>query len=841
MKLVIDGRPVEVRSPTTVLDAALEAGIAIPHLCDHARLQPFGACRLCLVEIKGRRGFPPSCCTPVEEGMDILTQTPELQKIRLEILEMILSEHPFACLICSEKDQCQDKKSTIRKVAETTGCILCPNDKRCELQKVVADMGLDKVRYPALYRNFDVRKDDPFFDRDYNLCILCGRCVRVCREVRGASAIDFVSRGSLTVIGTALDRPLAQSGCQFCGACVDVCPTGALSERASRPDERPDGQADTVCALCSNGCRLSLALKGGRLISVEPSESGPANRGQACVKGRFLAREIVSGERRILQPHVRKGEELVEATWEEAFATAAKKLAGLSGSETALITSPQASLEDLFAAYKFGREVLRTDNISGAAGLSGFSAFSDFLAETGVSSGLNMTLEEIGRADVIVVCGENLPVSQPLIWLEVLKSVRGGAKLIVLDTEETKASLHAALSIRIDPGDWASALIRLAAEILPAKKKARLSRVDGFNKFQDSLKRVPRFSDEKTGLKTDGIREAARLLGSSSKAMFFLGPELALGDGTEGALEALWNISVLTGGRLWPSVQENNLRGELELRRALAVKAADFGDLLDSVRQGGIKALYLTGPAPRLDRSRLEVLIVQDPYWSPNAQQADVVFPAATFLAAEGTFVSMEGRVQRFGRAVAPAGESKPDWEILAGLARAMGSDALNYENSGQVLKHVESAGGAFSGVSGQEAVTGSLFIKEGLKGKSRKFLPLPARAFHRAIDTHYPFSLILTYGLDYYRSFILSRDVKGLRKLRDSSWVAIDPEDADSLGLKDGDKVVLESQQGTVVGLVRVSKTVGRGNVRAWFLVPGEMGLEWWGRGPTPVKVGKG
>jgi len=189
MKLVLNGNEIEFEGRPTILNLARNNGVAIPSLCDHERLTPFSGCRLCLVEIEGRRGFPPSCGTYAEEGMDIKTDTPQLKKLRQQILELILSEHPSSCLICSEKQDCDDHKSTIRKVGETTGCVLCPNNGRCELQDVVESLEIKNVPFPALYRDFDVKKKDPFIDRNYNLCILCGRCVRMCHEVRGASAI----------------------------------------------------------------------------------------------------------------------------------------------------------------------------------------------------------------------------------------------------------------------------------------------------------------------------------------------------------------------------------------------------------------------------------------------------------------------------------------------------------------------------------------------------------------------------------------------------------------------------------------------------------------------------
>ncbi|MDH4219914.1 MAG: 2Fe-2S iron-sulfur cluster-binding protein, partial [Candidatus Aminicenantes bacterium] len=187
MKLIIDGKQLEAEGHKTILEAAQENNIFIPSLCDHPQLTPFGGCRLCIVEIKGRKGFAPSCSTYPEESMEVKTDSVKLRRLRKQIMGLILSEHPDACLICSEKENCDEYKSTIRKVGEVTGCVLCPNNGRCELQDVVEAVRIEKIDFPSLYRDYEVRKDDPFFDRNYNLCILCGRCVRVCHEIRGAS------------------------------------------------------------------------------------------------------------------------------------------------------------------------------------------------------------------------------------------------------------------------------------------------------------------------------------------------------------------------------------------------------------------------------------------------------------------------------------------------------------------------------------------------------------------------------------------------------------------------------------------------------------------------------
>ncbi len=228
LHVTIDNQPVETARGATILEAANAHGIYIPTLCAHKDLTPYGGCRMCIVEVEGMRGFPTACTTPAEEGMVVRTQTAQIQSVRNEILNLMLSEHPCSCLICDEKDECRQYSLTVRKVGVTTGCRFCSNDGQCELQEVAAKIGVTELNYPIYYRNLRVEKEDPFYDRDYNLCILCGRCVRICQEVRAANAISFNQRGRHTVIGPAFKRTHLEAGCEFCGACVSVCPTGAL-------------------------------------------------------------------------------------------------------------------------------------------------------------------------------------------------------------------------------------------------------------------------------------------------------------------------------------------------------------------------------------------------------------------------------------------------------------------------------------------------------------------------------------------------------------------------------------------------------------------------------------
>ena len=358
MKLTIDSKTVEAREGETVMQCALRNDISIPHLCTHDTLDSFGACRMCVVEIEGQRGYPTSCTTPAAEGMVVRTDGPAVAKLRRNILGMILLEHPSACLVCGKRELCEQFRPEAEKVGRTTSCHTCNRKDICEVRILADELGVAELPAAPTYQQKPIERTDPFLDRDLNLCILCGRCVRICKQLHGVSYIDFVGRGSETHIGQAFGRSLQEAGCQFCGACIDICPTGCLSERYAKWRGKGDASGRTTCIFCDVGCVIELQSSGGKLItSRSVCQDQPI-----CVLGRFAVPEFLNGRDRLVVATVREDGGIRKAEFAEAIEIAAGRLKEYIGDSFALVCDATCTLEDRYVLGKFTQEVMKSSN-----------------------------------------------------------------------------------------------------------------------------------------------------------------------------------------------------------------------------------------------------------------------------------------------------------------------------------------------------------------------------------------------------------------------------------------------------------------------------------------------
>ena len=799
----IDGRTVSFPEGLTVLRAAEINGIAIPSLCSHKDLSPFGGCRLCMVEIDGMRGYPLSCSTTAEEGMKVRTDTEALREFRREMLKLILSEHPSSCLICDEKAECRGYQGTIRKTGVTTGCRFCPNDEQCELQDVIDRVGLTDIDYPILYHGFEPEHDDPFYDRDYNICILCGRCVRMCREVRGSSVLAFTRRGSQTKIGPAFGRSHIEAGCEFCGACVDVCPTGALADKASKWEGKPDGVQVSTCPICAVGCQIELHHKNGRLTRVKANVDPEINDGQLCVKGRFCLPETTHHFERAKKPMLMKGDFFREVSWEEALAKVAGELQGAGPGGLAMLVSPDLSNESLYAARKFVRECLGSGNIDSTARLElagGLGLWTTLFS-------LPISIKDLPRADTILAVGLDSRFDFSVVGTKVRQAIDAGARLVTIDPRDGNLARTTDDWLRPIPGREGLLLRALAAA--PKNRAASLSRA-----AEDASVDLP------------ALERAAGIVSSSERLAVIIGPQVFHYGTTEALVEGLMSLAERKNTNFIPLYFGANTRGALEIGvfpeltpGGVLGEKCGFG--LSDIIAGSWrpKVLYLAGDIPFLDRPDCDFLIVQDTYLPPF--KVDAFLPASSFAEAGGTLVNLEGRVQEVVQVENPRestqnGFMRPDWKIFADLANAMNCHTMNYKKPQDVFKEIHKVVPSFPpGVNRRPRRMVSTESPErerrGVKGRAFGS-PLARGLYPRAstaevdpraspgprplVEKTSPgdFLLVAQPGGYRHRGIDISSKVGGLKELALEEGFRMNPEDLESLGLRGGDLVTLSA-----------------------------------------------
>jgi formate dehydrogenase alpha subunit len=785
----MDNRLLEAHRGLTILQAAENNGIYIPTLCAHKELTPFGGCRMCIVEVEGMRGLPTACTTPVEEGMVIRTRTSQVQAERKEILQLILSEHTSSCLICDEKVECKEFMGTIRKAGVTTGCRYCPNDDQCELQDVVEYLELDEIGYPVYYRGLPVEKEDPFYDRDYNLCILCGRCIRVCQEIRTANTLAFKKRGHYTVIGPAFDRTHMEAGCEFCGACVSVCPTGALAEKARKWEGKPDREQITICALCGVGCQMRLLIKGEKVIGSLPAEGPVVNSGQLCVKGRFCVAELTNHHRRLRNPQQHRNGAKVEITWDEAIQAATAKLSACSPQQFGMLISPNCSNEDLYIAQKFVRAALGSANIDCSARTfygHGFNAYLDLLRQS-------VPLADMEKSSAILCVGLDARFGRSVVGVALRKAMKCGTRIVTINPRPHNLALMA--------DNWLQPILGTEVDLL--RSLVKMTQQEGETSRPGAKKKG-------TGLDKE-LYAVAQMLRDAPAPLILIGSEFLQHNKSWQIFELVWRLAQNVGAGILPLPAQNNLLGSIlmgtypellpggfssaDQKRTREFKKSWSADLTKfSTRWNAnalstgrrLKVLYLIGEVLPDSHQLADFTIYQNIYPTDALGADALVLPSAAFTEAEGTFINGEGRIQRVRKAVRPPGEALPDWEILCRMARKMGKKGFDFSSARQIHREISRSIpglGSFHRPK-RKAITFAW------QGKMK--IPRPKVSGKVKAGKRVPFILHASSVEHAYRGFPLTALVEGARKIFPQDMVDINPKDAQKKGLSQGDAVAV-------------------------------------------------
>ena len=772
----IDHREVGFPEGVTVLRAAELNDIYIPSLCSHKDLTPFGGCRMCIVEIEGMRGYPLACSTIAAEGMKVLTDTATLREMRKEILQLILSEHPASCLVCGEKDECRENQYTIRKAGVTTGCRYCPNDAQCELQDVVEKVGITDIEYPVYYRGYEVEHDDPFFDRDYNICILCGRCVRMCQEVRGTGVLAFKFRGPQAQIGPAFGRSHVEAGCEFCGACVSVCPTGALADKGSKWDGQPDGLAVSTCPFCGIGCQVELHHKDGRLSKVRPHLDAEINDGQLCVRGRFSMPEMTHHHQRAKKPMLRRGKYFREVTWEETLDEVAGRLKGLKSSDFLMAVSGDLTKEGLCAAQQFTRTCLKSNSIDSTARdclPGGLGLWARLFS-------LPISMKGVRQADSIIAIGLDSRFYFSVAGVEIRRALKDGASLVTIDARDSNLARYTDYWLRPTPGKE-GALLNTIAQNLGRKR--------------GELKAAAR----KTHVDGALLEEAIGALSSGQNLAVVIGPTVFEYDANAELIDALLKLAARKNTTFMPLYNGANTRGALELGAMGEIlpgvgRAKDRGVSLADVIEGRAKpkVIYLVGEVPFFQRPDCEFLIAQGTYYPPF--DVDAFLPAASFAEAEGTLTNVEGRVQQLVKIEdlpdgAVAGFTRPDWLIFSRLAEKLECPGFKYNSTEAVLKEISRS------VPGFPAKPDRRPRRLAPKAK----LPVETRKARAAGTGDY---LLVAEPAGFgHRGTDLCSKVEGLEELALEEGFRLNLEDLRKLRVKPGDNITISTGKLTVTG----------------------------------------
>lgn len=823
--LTIDGKQVTVPAGTTVLTAATELGIKIPTLCWLKKVSTTGACRICIVKIEGVERFMTACNTPVKEGIKVITTSPELEKARKKTLELMLVNHPLDCPICDAAGE-------------------------CNLQDTCYTLKVDKNSYSADLERMPIRYDWKLLESDPNRCILCEKCVKVCREIVGREAIESVDRGENAIIDTITRQPL---DCDFCGNCIGACPTGTLISKPFKFKGRPwtFDVKPSICGFCSSGCQIEYHTKDGRVERVTSSDEG-FNRGNLCINGRF-GYDLFNSPERILSPMIKNGSgQLNKVSWDQALEVAAaafKKAADNSEkSAVAGIASPRATNEENYLFQKFMRGALGSNNIDSEARLGYFPAQKIQSEMLGYSGG-TYYMDQIESATAILVIGADLKGESPGFAYKVIQAAtKNDAKLILVGSRTTSMNKFANAFLQSIPGSEAWLIAGLNKAAL-ACKSVKIENIDGIDQLKSSLDSISFDSISKnSGISETRFHEAATLLFSGGRTAIIYGSEIIRSLDSANAVAGAVDLALLTGAAsesgagIYPLDEKNNTQGMLDMgccpeylpgyhtyQHAASLFSSawnakvpdtagkDLFQIIDAIEAGEIKALYVMGSDPLHfipNRSRvlkalqkLDLLVVQDIFLSDTAKLAHILLPAATAAEKSGSFTSIDNRVQCFTAAIKPAGDSRTDSEILTQLHQLVAPVKDFKPQSAEDLDgEITSLTTLYSQNCDHEGCKMGRIKNRTSKSVSLPLSPLPSTSASR------PFALSI--GPVLHHNGSMTTYSKNNMLVAGEAYIEISVEDAASIKVSTGDFITVTSDVGTVSLKARLSEQLQRSSL---------------------------
>ena len=844
IKLTIDGVEVEAKPGQTVLQAAIDSNVYIPYLCYWPGLKPYGACRMCCVEVEGGRGTPASCTLPVANGMVVNSLGTEIRGLRESVLELLLSEHPHGCLTCHRIELCGPQDICLRHVRVMDRCVVCPKNERCELKDTVRYVNVN-MESPLSYnyRNLQIETGDPFYDRDYNLCIVCARCVRVCEEMRGDDAIAMIERSGTVLVGTSQGVSLLESGCEFCGACIDVCPVGALVERDHKWDKAVE-TVKTTCTHCSVGCQVNLEVdKRGRVIRSIGDWESPVNTGQLCYMGKF-GNEFVNSRNRLKTPMLRQHGELVEATWEQAMEAIASRLPDYRGSAFSMLLSPRATNQQAYLAGRFAREVMGTNNVDLSVDhrpelVEPLGRRLGAMAATG-------TLADLENAGCVLVVNSNTTEEHNVAAIPIKKAHKNGGKLIVVDTREVELSRYADLWLRPYPGTEQALIGGMLNVILDEglqDDEFIAEHCNGMDALRESLAAYT-LGDvaDATGVSVEKIAAAARAFAQAGSAAIVYALDNVAQAERAPVTDALLNLALATGNvgkpasGLFPLRPGAASQGALDMGCSPAYgpggtpvagePGLSAAQSLEAIAQGSVKAAVVLGdsalftPEAVHTLTHTDFLVVQAMFMSELAEAADVLLPMNSFAEENGVVTSLDRWALRRRAAINPPGEARPSDFTLTELAQRLGASDFG-GHPAPVLQEIREAVPAYADATDDALDAGGVQLSWSMP-KRAELTSMPPMQAHAADGATFLFApgrvLALPEGeVEVVRS-------NGKNAIRREDALELHPEDAAAMGVAPGDVIDVAANGHRIRGLVRTTGPL-RGVVSATVLF-GELAI---------------